>query len=125
MKYKRVIQLVGGVAMCAIVATAYAANPYPRILTTIKFIESSGFDAVVHLNRGIENTAGCIPVNADSLDRSGKVRSFYIDYQSADGKSNYVLIMAAATARKRAQFQVSGCHSGTGLPQITDVEVSF
>jgi len=120
--FKRIIQVVTGIAVCAMASSAIAALPYERPITTVKHIESYGTYAIVHLSRDVDNTVGCA---GPEDDFPAKLRSFYIDYATPEGRSNYVLVMASATSRKRTGFNVTSCDSGTNLPSVDSVEVSF
>jgi hypothetical protein len=128
---KNKIRFILGGALAVFAMGAQAAPvPHSKPNTLIKHIASYGAYAVVNYSKDVTNDfgiGGCSPTGEYALVNPDKIRTFLIDYSTADGKSNYVLIMAAAAAKKKTTLKVSGCDVdfGTGLPVVTSVETIF
>ncbi len=103
---------------------ARAPLPYNnKIRTTIKNIENYGNFVVINLSRDVPNDANCRGPFLEGFDDStitGKIRTFYLDITTDNGKKMYASVLVAAAARKKTEFKVSSCDSNTDLP-IVDV----
>lgn len=112
--------------MALFIFGAHAAN-HSKPTTLIKHIASYGSYAVINYNKDVTNDFNCFPGGQYELPNPNKIRTFLIDYSTAEGKSNYVLVMAAAAARKKTLLVASGCDTtfGTGLPIVQEVQTIF
>ncbi len=120
---------VAGVSMAVSAAAGGLPNQNPK--TMVRYIDNYGTYAVVHLHRDVDNPLGCTGNDPydDPDHNNNKIRSYVIDYSSAEGKALFVHLLAVAAARKRTAINASVCDTGavanTGLPIVDSVDTRF
>lgn len=131
---RQLSRLAVGVAAMTLAGSVIAGGlPNVNPKTTIRYIDNYGSYAVVHYNKDVPNDAenvgvnGCMGAGDYALPDSTKIRSFVVDYTTAEGKALFVHLLAVAAARKKTTIWASSCDGtlGTGLPVVDSIDTRF